>query len=259
MSNRSWLAALTIVLTASSCQTSPPPPAATPSLVEISGFGKWTKATATAPDTFGFAVRTEEVCTGPSSSQSCQHRYPDTAFVDFSIRSLTGFEVSSNGQVLTEVSQTATLGDFQFRKTAITDGSGAFTTWRIAVSVPSAGRKWCPPARFPLDIVNVTAGQPARSAALPVLLLWGKCQSNTFPGVWYSTGTTGTPPAASAPTPVGDCPGGAFARSFDVCERCGTSGLSAPKTFWGCTLAEAQQSMGSFGCVSVLRSGINCP
>jgi hypothetical protein len=258
MDKRNWLAALSIALTASSCPTSPPPPAATPTLVGISGFGKWTKATGTTPDTFGFSVRAEEVCTGPPTGQVCQRRYPDTAFIDFSIAPNTAFEVSSNGRVLAEVSQTAMLGDFQYRKTAITDATGT-TTWRIAVSVPTAGRTWCPATIFPLGIVNVSAGQPSRSAALSVRLWWGRCQSEPLPIYGYSTGSTGTPPAASPPAPTGDCPGGGFARSFEVCERCGTGGLSFPKTFWGCTLADAEQKMGTPGCVSTLRTGINCP
>ena len=261
MSTRAWLAALSVVLTASSCPPSTPPPAATPTLVNIGGYGKWRPATATTPDTFGFSTRpAEDVCPDVEhpSMTTCPAQYPDTAFIDFSITSLTAFEVSSNGQVLTELAQTAPLGDFQYRKAALTDGSGAFTTWRIAVSVPTANRTWCPPAQFTLNIVNVTGGQPSRSAALPVLLLWGRCQSEP-PYVLYSTGTTGTPPAASPPTPTGDCPGGAFARSFEVCESCGTSGISFPKTFWGCSLADAQQKMGGLGCVSRLRAGINCP
>ena len=183
---------------------------------------------------------------------------PDTAFIDFSIPTLTSFEVSSGTTVLTEVAQTATVGDYQYRKAALTDGSTATTTWRIAVSVPNPGRAWCPPTWFPLAIIDVSGGQPSRSAPLPVTLVFGKCVSDT--GVfWYSTGTTGTPAAASPPTPAGDCPGGAFAKKFEVCQSCGGSGLSSPRTFWGCSLTDARQKMETPGCTSTLRSGINCP
>jgi len=261
MLKRQWLAALSIVLTASSCTTMSPPPAATPTLANIGGYGKWARATATTPDTFGFSTRpAEDVCPDVAnvSPTTCPARYPDTAFIDFSIPTLTSFEVSSGTTVLTEVAQTATMGDYQYRKVALTDGSTATTTWRIAVSVPNAGRTWCPPTWFPLAIIDVSGGQPSRSAPLPVTLVVGKCSSDT--GIyWYSTGTTGTPPAASPPAPAGDCPGGAFAQKFEVCQSCGGSGLSFPRTFWGCSLADAIQKMGTPGCVSTLRAGINCP
>jgi hypothetical protein len=253
MSKRNLLLALFIVLAGASC---PRRPAVTPSLVDISGFGRWTKATASTPDTFGFATRPAETC--PGGPPSCPRGYPDTAFIDFSIPSQTEFEVSSSGTALTEVSQTTPLGDYQYRKAAMTDGSGTMTTWRIAVSVPAANRTWCPPTWFKLDIVNIGSGNPSRSSALPVQLVWGSCPS-VATGYWYSTGRSGTPAANSPPPPAGDCPGGGFARSFEVCERCGTSGLSFPKTLWGCTLSEAQQNMGGPGCTSTLRSGVNCP
>lgn len=263
MHNRHWLAALSVVLTAASCTPSPPPPAAKPTLVNIGGYGKWYKATATTPDTFGFSTRpAADVCPDVQhvSPTTCPARYPDTAFVDFSVPTLTSFEVSSGTRVLAEVAQTATMGDYQYRKVALTDGSGPTTTWRIAVSVPNAGRTWCPPTRFALDIVDVSGGQPSRSAALPVSLIVGKCSSDTSI-LLFATGTSGTPPAASPPAPVGDCTGGAFAQKFEVCETCGGpgAGVAIPKTFWGCSLSDAEQSMGVPGCVYALRSGINCP
>jgi len=260
MRTRTWLALLSVALTASSCPPQPGPPAATPTLVNIGGFGRWIKATATKPDAFGFSVRpAEDVCPAVTtvSFQTCPARYPDTAFIDFSIPTNTWFEVSSNGTMLTEVSQTATMGDYQYRKVAIDGGSGAPNTWRIAVSVPSAGRTWCPPARFPVDIVNVSSGQPQRSAPLRVMLDWGFCQSETTI-MWYSTGTTGTPSTASPPTPTPDCPGGGFARAFNVCQTCAAGGIPFPATFWGCSLADAQAKMQGYGCTSVLRTGVNC-
>ncbi len=263
MRHRDWLASLSLVLAASACTNSSAPPAATPTLVNIGGYGKWFKAPATVPDTFGFSTRpAEDVCPDVQnvSPSTCPARYPDTAFIDFSIPTLTSFEVSAGTRVLAEVAQTATMGDYQYRKAALTDGSGATTTWRIAVSVPNAGRTWCPPTRFALDIVDVSGGQPSRSAPLPVSLIVGKCASDTFIPL-FSTGTSGTPSSASPPAPVGDCPGGAFAQKFEVCERCGGPGAggSIPKTFWGCSLSDAQQRMGVPGCSYTLRSGINCP
>jgi hypothetical protein len=258
MRKRGLLALLSVVLTASQCPNGPP--AATPTLVNVGGFGRWIKATATTPDTFGFAVRAaEDVCPDVQhvGFQTCPARYPDTAFIDFSIPTRTSFEVSANGQVLTEVAQAATMGDLQYRKAQLSDGSGADTTWRIAVAVPSAGRTWCPPARFPVDIVDVSTGQPSRSAPLRVVLDWGRCQSEGTV-FWYSTGTAGTPSAGSPPAPSPDCPGGTFSRAFEVCETCGTSGIAFPKTFWGCSLADAQARMGGLACTSVLRSGVNC-
>jgi hypothetical protein len=240
-----------------------PRPVATPTLVQITGFGKWNKATSTQTDSFGFSVHAEEVC--PPGTGACDRRYPDTAFIDFSIPSLTTFEVSSGTQALTEVGQAVPLGDYQFRKAQLDDGSGASTTWRIAVSVPAmlagaAGpRKWCGPTMFDIAIVNVSANaNPSKSAALPVRLIWGRCASNTFTG-WYATMTPGTPSTTSPPTPTGDCPGGAFAKSFDVCESCGSSGLATAKTFWGCDFNDAKAKMGVPGCVYQLRSGPNCP
>ncbi len=175
MLKRQWLAALSVVLTASACTTMAPPPAATPTLTNIGGYGKWGRATATMPDTFGFSTRpAEDVCPDVDhvSLTTCPARYPDTAFIDFSIPTLTSFEVSSGTTVLTEVAQTATVGDYQYRKAALTDGSTATTTWRIAVSVPNPGRAWCPPTWFPLAIIDVSGGQPSRSAPLPVTLVF---------------------------------------------------------------------------------------
>lgn len=265
MRKRNWLALLSVALTAASCPPSPPPPAVTPTLVNINGYGRWTKATATAPDTFGFSLRAaEDVCPGvqPVNFQTCPVRYPDTAFIDFSIPTGTSFAVSAGGTTLTEVGQTATMGDYQYRKAAMDDGSGASSKWRIAVAVPSAGRTWCPATLFRLNIVDVSATQPSPSPPLPVTLWWGYCQSPPT-GVWYatvgtSTPTAGTPPRNSPPAPSSDCPGGTFSRSFEVCERCGTTGIAFPKTFWGCSLADAQAKMGGPGCTSTLRPGINC-
>jgi hypothetical protein len=127
MRKRGLLALLSVVLTASQCPNGPP--AATPTLVNVGGFGRWIKATATRPDTFGFAVRAaEDVCPDVQhvSFQTCPARYPDTAFIDFSIPTRTSFEVSGNGQVLTEVAQAATMGDLQYRKAQLSDGSGAY-------------------------------------------------------------------------------------------------------------------------------------
>jgi hypothetical protein len=260
MRKRDWLVLLTIVLMTSSCTPPPPPPATTPTLVNINGYGRWTKATATTPDTFGFSTRpAEDVCPGvsPISPTTCPARYPDTAFIDFSIPTLTTFEVRSGTRVLTEVSQTATVGDYQYRKAALTDGSTPTTTWRIAASVPNAGRTWCPPTSFPLSIVDVSGG--SKSAALPVSLVIGKCSTDTSP-IFFATGTSGTPAAGTPPAvTTGECPGGAFATAFNVCERCGTTGLPVEKTFWGCSLADAQSKMGLPGCASTIRSGINCP
>ena len=124
---------------------------------------------------------------------------------------------------------------------------------------PSRARAWCGPSVFEFNIVNVSASTATpRSSPLRVSFVWGRCNSDTFVG-WYSSGKSGTPSQSNPPTPVGDCPNGAFARSFDVCERCGTSGLSTPKTLWGCTLTEARTNMGLPGCVYTVRSGINCP
>ena len=246
-------------LTGASCPKAPA--AVTPTLTQITGFGRWAKATATTQDQFFFAIRPEEKC--PPGGGLCSQRYPDTAFVDFSIPSLTGFEVLSGTETLAEVGETAPVGDYQYRRAQLTDGSGATTTWRIAVSVPAmlrnpaAARTWCNPTTFPIAIVNVSGGK--RSGSLPLSLVWGRCQSDTTFVGRYSTGKTGTPPQSSAPTPTGDCPGGAFAKSFDVCERCGTSGLSSNKTLWGCDLADAKNDMGLPGCVYTLRTSVNCP
>jgi hypothetical protein len=250
-------------LLGSTCSQQPAPVEA-PKLVNIAGYGKWWKATATTPDTFGFSVRPAIMC--PAGTTYCPARYADTALIDFSIPARTSFEVSADGTMLAEVSQTAPLGDYQYRKAALDDGSGATVKWRIAVSVPSmvgnppAPRQWCGPTRFTVNIVNVSANAtPPKSGALPVLLNWGQCPT-TVPGPtgWASSGKAGTPKTTTPPTPVGDCPGGTFDRGFDVCERCGTSGLSTEKTFWGCDLNDAISKMGQPGCVSVARNGPSC-
>jgi hypothetical protein len=259
MSKRNWLALLSVVLTACA-----PPPAVKPTLVNIDGYGRWTKATATAPDTFGFSLRpAEDVCPGvaPVNFTTCPPRFPDTAFIDFYIPTGTSFTVSSGGTTLTEVGPTATMSDYQYRRAAMDDGSGKTSKWRIAVAVPSAGRTWCPATLLPLNIVDVSATQPSPSAPLPVTLWWGQCAPPPGPYLWYSTGgtaTPGTPTANSPPAPVPDCPNGGFSKAFNVCERCGTSGIPIEKTFWGCSLADAQAKMGGPGCTSTLRPGINC-
>ena len=262
MRERNWLALLSVVLMASSCPPLNAPPATTPTLINIGGYGKWAKPTATAPDTFGFSLRAaEDVCPAVQNVgfMTCPARFPDTAFIDFSIPTLTSFEVSSNGQVLTEVAQGATMGDFQYRKAALDDGSGATSKWRIAVSIPMAGRTWCPATQFLVNITDVSNGQPARSSPLPVNLIWGHCVSNAGAG-WYATLTTGTgtPAQASPPAPAPDCPGGTFSRAFNVCETCAAGGIPFNATFWGCSLADAQAKMQGYGCTSVLRTGINC-
>ena len=260
MSTRNWLALLSVALTASSCPPSNPPPATTPTLVNIGGYGRWIKATATKPDMFGFSTRAaEDVCPTATtvSFSTCPARFPDTAFIDFSIPARTNFDVSSKGTMLTEVAQGATMGDLQYRRVALDDGSGPAPKWRIAVAVPNAGRTWCPPTRFQVDIVDTSAGTPARSTPLSVILSWGFCQSDT--GVsFFSTGTTGTPAASSPPAPMPDCPGGTFSKAFNVCETCAAGGIPFNATFWGCSLADAQAKMQGYGCTSVLRTGVNC-
>ena len=253
------------MLTLASCdEKNTAPSAAVPQLQQISGFGKWIKAGATWPDTFRFSVRPGEQCK-PGSAE-CERRYADTAFVDFTIPARTTFEVKSGNQVLTQVGEAAPLGDYQYRKVNLDDASGANPSLRIALSVPKMlrdpdrERTWCDPTVFKFEIVNVSQHESAgRSAPLPVTFVWGYCSSAASPGVWFASGTSGTPKQTNPPTPVGDCPGGAFAKSFDVCERCGTTGLPVEKTLWGCTFAEAQSNMGIDGCTYQLRSGINCP
>jgi hypothetical protein len=243
------------------CQSVPSP--SKPALVDITGNGRWTRAAGNSPDTFGFAVGPAEECPpGGASMTNCPQRYPDTAFIDFDIPSLTNFTVDSNGAPFTLVGPAAPLGDFQYRRSQLNDGSGATTRWRIAVSVPSnvvqsppKARTWCPVTVFPINIVD-EAGS-ARSAPLPVSLVWGRCPPPPGSTIWYARSSSGTsgPPVSSPPSPPqGDCPGGSAAKEFFVCERCGTSGLGTPKVFWGCSLPDAQSKFGNPGCVSVLRS-----
>lgn len=259
-----------LLLPLSSCNDSgnSAPAADTPKLTDISGFGKYMKAgsntTQSWPDTFRFSVRPGEYCGPPTQ---CDYKFPDTAFVDFTIPARTTFEVKSGNETLTEVGEAAPLGDYQYRRAALDDGSGPNPAWRIAVSVPKQlrnpqrDRTWCDPTTFDFEIVDVSQHQTSgRSAPLPVRFVWGRCQSTASPGVWYAMGSQGTPKQQNPPTPQGDCPGGAFAKSFDVCERCGgTSSLPTEKTIWGCTLAEAQANMGLPGCLYQLRSGLSCP
>lgn len=239
------------------CQSVPSP--LKPVLADIQGNGRWTRATATTPDTFGFAVAAAEECPPGNTNLTCPRRYPDTAFIDFDIPSLTNFSVSSGGTPFTLVGPAAPMGDFQYRRTQLSDGSSGTTRWRIAVGIPinvvqspPAPRTWCPVTRFNIDIVD-EAGS-AKSAPLPVALVWGRC-SSPGPTFWYaSSGSSSGPPQSNPPSPpVGDCPGGAAASAFEVCERCGTTGLPVAKTFWGCSLSDAQQKMGMQGCAAVLR------
>jgi len=243
------------------CQSVPPP--AKPTLVDITGNGHWTHASTTAPDSFGFAIGPAEECPpGGTSMTNCPQRYPDTAFIDFDIPSLTNFTVDSGGTPFTLVGPAAPMGDFQYRRSQLNDGSGATTRWRIAVAVPAnvtqspvKARTWCPVTVFPINIVDEAGG--TRSAPLPVSLVWGRCVQ-VPPGGWYSSsgGTSSSgPPASNPPSPPkGDCPGGAAAKEFLVCERCGGVGaLGAPKTLWGCSLPDAETKMGNPGCVYVLR------
>ena len=108
---------------------------------------------------------------------------------------------------------------------------------------------------FPINIVDEAGG--TRSAPLPVQLVWGKCVPPPSPIIFYATTGTSGPPASNPPNPPqGDCPGGAVAKEFMVCERCGTSGLATEKTFWGCSLPDAITKMGNPGCASTLRTSV---
>ena len=256
----------TAMLALAGCDNQNTAPAAeTPKLQQVSGFGKWIKkGGATSVDTFRFAVRPGEYC--KPNTTNCEYKYPDTAFVDFTIPAQTTFEVKSGNQMLTQIAETAPLDDYQYRKANLDDASGPNPLLRIAVSVPKMlrdpdrERTWCYATTFNLEIIDVSQNQTTpRSGPLPVSLVWGMCPSTASPGVWYATTTPGTPQSKNPPTPAGDCPGGAFAKSFEVCERCGSSGLTTAKTLWGCTLAEAQANMGFPGCTYQMRSGINCP
>jgi hypothetical protein len=253
------VALLAVATTFVGCQSVPSP--SKPTLVDITGNGRWTRASGNNPDRFGFAVAAAEECTPGTPMANCPRRYPDTAFIDFDIPSLTNFTVDSNGVPFTLVGPAAPLGDFQYRRSQLNDGSGATTRWRIAVSVPAnvvqspaTARTWCPVTVFPINIIDEVGG--TRSAPLPISLVWGRCPPPPGPTVWYASGSAGTsgPPASSPPSPPqGDCPGGAAAKEFFVCERCGSSGLGTPKVFWGCSLSDAQSKFGNTGCVSALR------
>ena len=181
----------------------------------------------------------------------------------FSIPSLTGFEVLSGTDTLAEVGEAAPVGDYQYRRAQLTDGSGATTTWRIAVSVPAMLRN--PPACPHLvqsDDVSDRHRERLRRAAQRLASLvpgLGPVSERHDLRRQVQHRQTGNAGQSSAPTPTGDCPGGAFAKSFDVCERCGTSGLSSNKTLWGCDLADARNDMGLPGCLYTLRTSVNCP
>jgi hypothetical protein len=251
------------------CQSQTVPSPAKPTLVDITGNGRWTRASGNNPDMFGFALGAAEECpAGGPSMANCPQRYPDTAFIDFDIPSLTNFTVDSGGAPFTLVGSAAPMGDFQYRRSQLNDGSGATTRWRIAVAVPAnvvqspaKARTWCPVTTFPINIVDEAGG--TRSAPLPVQLVWGKCVPPPSPTIFWaspggSSGPSGTPASNPPNPPQGDCPGGAVAKAFLVCERCGTSGLATEKTFWGCSLTDATTKFGNAGCVSALRTGPNC-
>ena len=250
-----------IAATLVGCQSVSVPSPSKPTLVDITGNGRWTRAAGNNPDTFGFAIGPAEECPpGGVSMANCPQRYPDTAFIDFDIPSLTNFTVDSGGVPFTLVGPAAPMGDFQYRRSQLNDGSGATTRWRIAVSVPAnvvqspvKARTWCPVTVFPISIVDEAGG--TRSAPLPISLVWGKCAPPPSHGIWSASAGTSGPPASNPPSPPqGDCAGGAAAKEFFVCERCGSSGLGVPKVFWGCSLPDAQSKFSNPGCVSVLRS-----
>jgi hypothetical protein len=258
------LAAIAAGVVGCQSQTVVPAPAK-PTLVDITGNGKLTRASGNNPDKFGFALGAAEECPpGGPSMANCPRRYPDTAFIDFDIPSLTNFTVDSGGVPFTLVGPAAPMGDFQYRRSQLNDGSGATTRWRIAVAVPAnvvqappTARTWCPVTVFPINIVDEAGG--TRSAPLPVQLVWGKCVPPPSPIIFYATTGTSGPPASNPPNPPqGDCPGGAVAKEFMVCERCGSSGLATEKPFWGCSLPDAITKMGGPGCASTLRTSVNC-
>ena len=258
------LAVIATVFVGCQSQTVPVPSPAKPTLVDITGNGRLTRASGNNPDRFGFAYGAAEECPpgSPPNMTNCPQRYPDTAFIDFDIPSLTNFTVDSNGVPFTLVGPAAPMGDFQYRRAQLNDGSGATTRWRIAVAVPAnvvqsppTARTWCPVTVFPINIVDEAGGN--RSAPLPVQLIWGKCVPPPSPIIFYATPGTSGPPASSPPNPPqGDCPGGAAAKEYMVCERCGSSGLATPKVFWGCSLSDAITKFQ--GCPSTLRTGPNC-
>ena len=142
----------------------------------MTGNGRWIHASGTNPDWFGFALGAAEECPpGGTSMANCPQRYPDTAFIDFDIPSLTNFTVDSGGVPFTLVGPAAPMGDFQYRRSQLNDGSGATTRWRIAVAVPAnvvqspvKARSWCPITIFPINIVDEAGG--ARSAPLTTRL-----------------------------------------------------------------------------------------
>ena len=191
------------ILLASSCPSASP--VDVPKLIDIQGYGKLWKATATSPDTFGFSVRPAAIC--QTGTTNCPARYADTAFIDFRIPARTTFEVIADGRTLTEVGQAAPVGDYQYRRVALDDGSGATVAWRIAVSVPSmvgnppAPREWCGPTRFTVEIVNLSANAtPPRSAPLTVLLHWGMCPVTGGPMFWAGNRKAGHAKANVAAT-----------------------------------------------------------
>ena len=200
-----------------------------------------------------------EECPPGSTNITCPRRYPDTAFIDFEIPSLTNFSVSSGGTPFTLVGPAAPMGDFQYRRTQLTDGSSGTTRWRIAVGIPinvvqspATPRTWCPVTRFNIDIVD-EAGS-ARSAPLPVALVWGRC-SSPGPTFWYaSSGSSSGPPQSNPPSPpVGDCPGGAAARASEFASGAdnGTADAENPSRVAACRMRS--QKMGIEGCAAVLR------
>src|SRR5215213_6766833 len=78
------------------CQSQTVPTPSKPTLVDITGNGKLTRASGNNPDRFGFALGSAQECPpGGPSMANCPQRYPDTAFIDFDIPSLTNFTVDS--------------------------------------------------------------------------------------------------------------------------------------------------------------------
>ena len=247
------------------CQSQTVPSPAKPTLVDITGNGKLTRASGNNPDKFGFALGAAEECPpGGPSMANCPRRYPDTAFIDFDVPSLTNFTVDSGGVPFTLVGPAAPMGDFQYRRSQLNDGSGATTRWRIAVAVPAnvvqtppTARTWCPVTVFPINIVDEAAGTVQRR------FRYSSSGVNAYrrrapPFFMRRLVRADLRLRARLSPPQGDCPGGAAAKEFLVCERCGTSGLGTAKVFWGCSLPDATTKIGNPGCVSAIRTGPNC-
>ncbi len=248
----------------SGCQNVPVVPApAKPVLIDITGNGRWTKASTNSSDNFGFYVGAAEDCPPGSGGGpiSCPLRYPDAAFIDFEIPTLTGFTVDSGGVAFTLVGDAVPIGDFQFRRSQLTDGSGATTRWRIALAVPEnvvqsppKPRTWCPPTTFVVNIVNEAGAN--RSAPLTIALNWGECIAQPYV-VFATTGGSGGTPASKPPMPpAGRCAGGAAAKTFHVCQVCPGSSQGDARTIHGCDFATAKSNFppANPSCVVNLRA-----